>query len=48
MVKREHLEQELQSIHGNRELKAGKQLRDNLKHYYNYAVGAMQWQADMI
>ncbi len=34
-------EQELQRIHGNRETKAGKQLREYLKHYYNSAAGAV-------
>ncbi len=41
-------EQELQHIHSHREMKAGKQLREYLKHYYNSAVGAVPWQHDMI
>ncbi len=34
-------EQELQCIHGNRETKAGKQLREYLKHYYKSAASAV-------
>ncbi len=41
-------EQELQRIHGNRETKAGKQLREYLKYYYNSAAGAVPWHHDMI
>ncbi len=41
-------EQELQCIHDYRETKAGKQLREYLKHYYNSAAGAVPWQHDNI
>ncbi len=41
-------EQELRCVSGNRETKAGKQQLEYLKHYYNYVVGAVPWQADMI
>ncbi len=41
-------EQELQRIDGNRETKAGKQLREYLKNYYNSAASAVPWQHDMI
>ncbi len=37
-----------QHIHGNRETKAGKQLREYLKYYYNSAGGAVPWQHDKI
>ncbi len=41
-------EQEIQCIHDNRETKAGKQLREYLKHYYISSAGAVTWQLDMI
>ncbi len=32
----------------SRETKAGKELREYLKHYYNSAASAVPWQQDMI
>ncbi len=48
MAKKEHMEKELQHIHGYRETKAGKQLREYLKHYYTSAAREVPWQHDII